>query len=81
MTLALHCMSLNQQRCEAEGAEVIATDVNFEKLKELQAERASIKIDTLDVTKGEDVKTMLTEKYPQTNVLFNCAGYVATYTA
>ncbi|XP_064382020.1 dehydrogenase/reductase SDR family member 6-like [Halichondria panicea] len=63
-------------RCDDEGAEVIATDLNFEKLKELQSERSSIKIDTLDVTKSEDVKAMITEKYPQLNVLFNCAGYV-----
>ena len=55
---------------------MIATDINFEKLKELRAERDSIKIDALDVTKGEDVRTMLTEKYPNVNVLFNCAGYV-----
>ncbi len=56
---------------------MIATDLNFEKLKELQSERPSIKIDVLDVTKSEDVKAMLTEKYPQLNVLFNCAGYVS----
>ena len=66
------------QKCDDEGAEVIATDLNFEKLKELQSERPSIKIDTLDVTKSEDVKAMITEKYPQLNVLFNCAGYVCT---
>ncbi len=55
---------------------MIATDLNFEKLKELQSERPSIKIDALDVTKGQDVTTMLTEKYTEVNVLFNCAGYV-----
>lgn len=53
---------------------MIATDVNFEKLKELQEEKPSIKIDCLDVTKGSDIETMLKEKYSHVNVLFNCAG-------
>ena len=31
--------------------------------------------DVLDVTNGDDVKKMA-EKYPNVNVLFNCAGSV-----
>ncbi len=60
---------------------MIATDLNFEKLKELQSERPSIKIDTLDVTKAQDVTAIITEKYPQINVLFNCAGYARAHRA
>ena len=47
------------QRCDKEGARVIATDMNFEKLKELQQERPSIEIDHLDVTKKEKVEHLL----------------------
>ena len=62
------------QRCSKEGAKVIATDMNFEKLKELKEECSDVMIDHLDVTKGSDVERMLREKYPEVNVLFNCAG-------
>lgn len=61
------------QKCSKEGAEVIATDVNFEKLKELKAEDSSIAIDRLDITKGADVEAII-KKYDNVNVLFNCAG-------
>jgi len=40
---------------------VIATDVNAEKLQELQKEQPSIVTDTLDVTRGADVEPMLKE--------------------
>lgn len=53
---------------------MIATDMNFEKLKGLKEECSDITIDHLDVTKGSDVEKMLREKYPEVNVLFNCAG-------
>jgi len=53
---------------------VIATDMNFDKLKGLKEECSDITIDHLDVTKGIDVEKMLREKYPDINVLFNCAG-------
>ena len=53
---------------------MIATDVNFEKLKELKQERPAVEIDQLDVTKGADVEHMFEEKYLDVNVLFNCAG-------
>ena len=53
---------------------MIATDVNAEKLQELQKEQPSIVTDSLDVTKGADVERMLKEKHSDVNVLFNCAG-------
>ena len=56
---------------------MIATDVNFEKLKELKQERPVVVIDQLDVTKGTDVERMFKEKYLDVNVLFNCAGCVS----
>lgn len=51
----------------------MATDVNFEKLKELQAEESAILVDALDVTKSADVAKII-KKYDDINVLFNCAG-------
>ena len=62
------------QKCEEEGAKVIATDLNFEKLQELKRERPAIEIDQLDITKKDDVERMLREKHSNVNVLFNCAG-------
>ena len=47
--------------------------MNSEKLKELKAEDPSILTDCLDVTKGNDVETII-RKYANINVLFNCAG-------
>ncbi|XP_065906284.1 dehydrogenase/reductase SDR family member 6-like [Dysidea avara] len=60
--------------CAKEGAQVIATDVNAEKLAELQGTEG-ITTDVLDVTDSDAVKKMA-DKYPDVNVLFNCAGYV-----
>jgi NAD(P)-dependent dehydrogenase (short-subunit alcohol dehydrogenase family) len=50
--------------------------MNGEKLAELKREQPAIVTDTLDVTRREDVERLLREKYSDTNVLFNCAGYV-----
>lgn len=63
-------------KCASEGARVIATDLNTEKLQELKREHPAIVTDTLDVTKRADVEHLLKEKYSDVNVLFNCAGYV-----
>lgn len=52
---------------------MVATDINFEKLKELKTEASAVEIDCLDVTKGEDIAAMI-KKYGDINVLFNCAG-------
>lgn len=57
---------------------MIATDLNGRKLEELQKEQPAIVTDTLDVTRGADVERLLKEKHSDTNVLFNCAGYVGT---
>lgn len=62
------------QRCLQEGAKVIATDLNTEKLQELKQEQPLITTDTLDVTCKEDVERLLKDKYSDVNVLFNCAG-------
>lgn len=64
------------QRCLQEGAKVIATDLNTEKLQELKQEQPLITTDTLDVTCKEDVERLLKDKYSDVNVLFNCAGHV-----
>jgi NAD(P)-dependent dehydrogenase (short-subunit alcohol dehydrogenase family) len=63
-------------KCVSEGARVIATDVNTEKLQELEREQPAIVTDTLNVTCREDVEHLLRVKYSDVNVLFNCAGYV-----
>ena len=52
---------------------MVATDINFEKLKELKAAAPGVEIDSLDVTKGEDIAAVI-KKYNDINVLFNCAG-------
>ena len=53
----------------------MATDLNAEKLGELKKEVPALVTDTLDVTSRESVEQLLREKYSDTNVLFNCAGY------
>lgn len=58
-----------------EGARVIATDVNLEGLKQLQALSENIEIEVLDVTVPEQIFDFA-KRYPEVNVLFNCAGWV-----
>lgn len=58
----------------AEGAKVVATDVNAGKLQEL-AGRARIETAELDVT-DEVAVTTLAEGLGAMEVIFNCAGYV-----
>lgn len=58
-----------------EGAKVFATDINFEKLKELDG-KDGIEIRRLDVTNTEAVNTLASE-IGRVDILFNCAGYVA----
>ena len=59
----------------AEGARVIATDINTDALSELN-EIAGITTYPLDVTDDKAV-TALAQSESQVDVLFNCAGYVA----
>ena len=61
----------------AEGAKVIATDINEEALRELADQ--GIETAVLNVRDPEAVKAAAAE-YSDVNVLFNCAGYVANGT-
>ncbi len=58
-----------------EGAQVLATDINTEKLSELLSESPNIKIDTLDVS-NPGMISALCSKTSAPDVLFNCAGFV-----
>src|SRR5260221_4774651 len=60
----------------AEGATVIAVDLNLSKLPEL-SKWPSIEIHALDVTDQAAVQTAA-HRYQEANVLVNCVGYVAT---
>ncbi|KAK3582053.1 hypothetical protein CHS0354_025659 [Potamilus streckersoni] len=55
-----------------EGANVIAADINLEKLKELEKE--GIEVHYLDVTNTKEVE-MFATKVDKIDVLFNCTGY------
>ncbi|MGI9370649.1 MAG: SDR family oxidoreductase [Ruegeria sp.] len=59
----------------AEGAEVIASDINADTLAELDAIDGVTTL-VLDVTDAEAVNKAMTDIGPL-DVLFNCAGYVA----
>ena len=58
-----------------EGANVIATDINAEKLKELQNEQPNIQTQALDSTNKEAVKNFA-ESIEQIDVLFHAVGFV-----
>ncbi len=55
----------------AEGARVIATDINLEGLQELQG----CEIYALDVLRSDEIRK-LAEKIGAVDILFNCAGFV-----
>ncbi|XP_041944453.1 3-hydroxybutyrate dehydrogenase type 2 [Alosa sapidissima] len=57
-----------------EGAQVVATDINGEKLKELDGV-SGIKTKVVDVTKRDQVEA-LAKELDRVDVLFNVAGYV-----
>jgi 2-keto-3-deoxy-L-fuconate dehydrogenase len=61
----------------AEGAQVIATDINVEPLAEL---RGAVEVVQLDVTSQRSAYEVA-QRFASTNVLVNCAGYVAMGTA
>lgn len=60
-----------------EGAQVIATDINVEPLAEL---RGDVEVVQLDVTSQRSAREVA-QRFASTNVLVNCAGYVAMGTA
>ncbi|GLQ51483.1 SDR family oxidoreductase [Dyella flava] len=57
------------------GAQVLATDIDADALASLATEHASIVTRTLDVTRAENIRTVVHAAGPF-DVLFNCAGYV-----
>lgn len=59
--------------CAKEGAKVIATDIQKDKLLELEA--SGIQCELLDVTNGAAVEAFAA-KIEKIDVLFNCAGIV-----
>ena len=59
----------------AEGAKVIATDINVPALEALAKESPTVTIHRLDVTQQADVDA-LAAKVDAPEVLFNCSGYV-----
>jgi len=61
----------------AEGANVIATDINEEALASL--ETAGIQTAKLDICEPENIVSVL-KSVPTPDVVFNCAGYVAAGT-
>lgn len=62
--------------CAAEGARVIATDINQQFLDSLAAEHAGIQVAQLDV-RNDAAVTALAARTPALDALFNCAGMVA----
>lgn len=62
--------------CAAEGAKVIATDIDSASLASLAAESSAIQTELLDVRDAAAVQA-LAARSGHINVLFNCAGIVA----
>ena len=58
-----------------EGASVLATDIDAAALRSLAQREPSIRTAVADVTDARQI-TALAESEPETEVLFNCAGYV-----
>jgi 2-keto-3-deoxy-L-fuconate dehydrogenase len=61
--------------CAAEGATVIATDINGQALASLAAEQPGIRTHVLDVTSQPAINAFAAQM-PMLDGLFNCAGYV-----
>lgn len=62
--------------CAAEGARVIATDINQLFLESLATEHANIRVELLDV-RNDAAVTAMAARTPALDALFNCAGMVA----
>ena len=61
-----------------EGANVVATDINEEKLNELKAENSNIKTEVLDSTNKEAVENF-SQSIKDVDVLFHAVGFVHLY--
>ncbi len=59
----------------AEGARVLATDINKASLSKLAAESPAIQTARLDVTDAEAIRQFAAH-HPAPDILFNCAGWV-----
>lgn len=59
----------------AEGATVVATDINVPLLEDLAKQSTAISFAKLDVTKQADVDAFATAQVAP-DILFNCSGYV-----
>jgi 3-hydroxybutyrate dehydrogenase len=60
---------------EKEGAKVIATDINLEKLEELKKNSLNIEIQLLDSTSKQAVETFA-ETVEEVDILFHAVGFV-----
>ena len=58
-----------------EGANVTATDINEKTLSDLSNEYPKIKVNKLDSTKNEDIKSFI-NSFSNIDVLFNAVGFV-----
>ena len=58
-----------------EGANVTATDINEKTLRDLSKEYPKIKVNKLDSTKNDDVKSFI-NSFTNIDVLFNAVGFV-----
>ena len=58
-----------------EGANVTATDINEKTLSDLNKEYPNIKVNKLDSTKNDDVKSFI-NSFTNIDVLFNAVGFV-----
>ena len=61
--------------CVAEGARVVAVDIDAGALASLAQEQPAIAVERLDLTDPQAIAA-LAAAHPQVDVLFNCAGYV-----
>jgi 2-keto-3-deoxy-L-fuconate dehydrogenase len=59
----------------AEGARVVATDINLLALETLAKESSAISIHKLDVTRPDDI-TAFAANIDAPDILFNCSGFV-----
>ena len=58
-----------------EGANVTATDINEKTLRDLSKEYPKIKVNKLDSTKNDDIKSFI-NSFTNIDVLFNAVGFV-----